>query len=106
MIFEYALEPEMVAAWGSAHNSRFFSREFGLGQGRLVSRYPKNWARKVWDSYQGANQMDRKRLEELLIRLQATMVKRNDYARHMAEKRSAGARPASFQTDTGQNQPR
>jgi hypothetical protein len=78
MIYEYALEPEMVAAWGDRHNHRFFIREFGLGSGRLVSRYPKAWANKVWDSFDGASQMDRKRLEELLVRLKETMVKRKN----------------------------
>jgi hypothetical protein len=79
MIAEYALEPEMVAAWGDRLNHRFFIREFGSGQGRLVSRYPKKWAKKVWESFAGDSEMDRKRLEELLARLQDTMVKRKDY---------------------------
>ncbi|GBE12081.1 MAG TPA: hypothetical protein ENG91_04915 [Desulfobacteraceae bacterium] len=79
MIYEYALEPEMVAAWCDRHNHRFFIREFGLGQGRVVSRYPKTWAKKVWDSFDGTSQVDRKRLEELLVRLKETMVKRRDY---------------------------
>ena len=78
MIYEYALEPEMLSAWGRLHNQRFFLREFGLGQGRLVSRYPKKWARKVWESFGGDNDMDKKRLEELLVRLQETMIKRKD----------------------------
>ena len=79
MIYEYALEPEMVAAWGNRHNHRFFIRAFGLGQGRLVSRYPKSWAKKVWDAFGGSSEMDRKRLEELLVRLKETMVKRKDF---------------------------
>lgn len=78
MIYEYALEPEMVAAWGTLHSSRFFIREFGLSQGRLVSRYPKSWARRVWKAFSGGSDMDRKRLEELLMRLKETMVKRKD----------------------------
>ena len=85
MIFEYALEPEMVAAWGDRNNHRFFLREFGPGQGRLVSRYPKRWARKVWESFGGGSDMDRKRLEELLARLQDTMIKRRDYVWDDAE---------------------
>lgn len=79
MIAEYALEPEMVATWGDRLNHRFFIREFGSGQGRLVSRYPKKWARKVWDAFAGSSEMDRKRLEELLVRLQETMIKRKDF---------------------------
>ena len=79
MIAEYALEPEMVAAWGDRFNHRFFIREFGLGSGRLVSRYPKKWAKKVWRSFAGGSPMERKRLEELLVRLQETMIKRKDF---------------------------
>lgn len=77
MIYEYALEPEMVASWGSLHK-RFFSREFGLGQGRVVSRYPKSWSKMVWDSFAGGSDMDKKRLEELLVRVNDTMVKRKE----------------------------
>lgn len=121
MIYEYALEPEMVAAWGDYHNHRFFLREFGLGSGRLVSRYPKSWAKKVWDSFDGTSQMDRKRLEELLVRLKETMVKRKDpvwddaqeswlenalteHARHhffkIMARNNPGARPEVIAEDT------
>lgn len=79
MIYEYALEPEMVAAWGDRHNHRFFLREFGLGSGRLLSRYPKKWTKKVWDSFPGGSDMDKARLTELLARLQETMIKRNNF---------------------------
>ncbi len=78
MIYEYALEPEMVATWAELHSQPHFKRAFGLGQGRIVSRYPKNWAKMVWDSFSGSNDMDKKRLEELLVRLKETMVKRKD----------------------------
>lgn len=86
MIYEYALEPEMVAAWGDRQAHRFYSREFGLGSGRLVSRYPKKWAKKVWNSFSGSNDMDRKRLEEFLTRLQEIMIKRKGY--HWDEEQS------------------
>ena len=78
MIHEYALEPEMVAAWGSRRNSLFYFREFGLSQGRLVSRYPKNWVKKVWNAYSGGSEMDRKRLEEFLVLMKRSMVKRKN----------------------------
>lgn len=78
MIFEYALEPELVATWGAPHSARFFLRQFGLGQGRLVSRYPKSWDKKVYDSFRGSD-MGKKQLEELLSQLKETMVKRKEY---------------------------
>lgn len=79
MIAEYALEPEMVATWGDRQNHRYFKGKFGSGQGRLVSRYPKKWAKKVWESFAGGSEMEKKRLEELLARLQETMIKRKDF---------------------------
>lgn len=78
MIYEYALEPEMVAQWGSRENYRFFSREFKIGNGRLVSRYPKSWQRKVLDAFNGKTPMERKRLVELLASIKTVMVKRKN----------------------------
>ena len=79
MIFEYALEPEMVAAWCRDHyKCRFFQDHFGVAQGRLVSRYPKKWAKKVWKVSSASDDMDKTRLTELLARLKDTMVKRKD----------------------------
>ena len=79
MIFEYALEPDMVSTWGSLYNSRFFLREFGLSQGRLVSQYPKKWAKKVWESFKEVDHNDKRRLVELLVQIKKTMIKRKDY---------------------------
>ncbi len=79
MIYEYALEPEMVAAWCTDHyKCQFFKNNFGSEQGRLVSRYPKKWARKVWESFTGTSEIERKRLEELLMRLREIMIKRKE----------------------------
>lgn len=78
MIHEYALEPEMVATWGKRENYRFFIRAFDEGKGRRVSRYPKSWAKKVWNAYAGRSDFEKKRLEELLIRITENMVKRKN----------------------------
>lgn len=79
MIYEYAVDPEVASQWGRRENFRFFSRELGLGSGRLVSRYPKKWAKRVWESYSGENDMEKKRLEDLLAHLQTATIKRKDY---------------------------
>ena len=76
MIYEYALEPELVATWTDRHDYRYFVERFGLGQGRIVSRFPKRWARLVWSSFTGASEIERKRLEELVSRLSERMVRR------------------------------
>ncbi len=47
MVYEYALEPELVATWGNRQDFRYFVEKFGLGQPRIVSRYPKPWKRLV-----------------------------------------------------------
>lgn len=44
MIKEFAVEPEVMATW--AHFQSLFE-DFGVGRGRLISRYPKNWAQEV-----------------------------------------------------------
>lgn len=68
----------MVAGWGGLSSLPYLKRAFGLGQGRIVSRYPKNWAKRVWQSFSSDSDMDKKRLEELLVRLNETMIKRKD----------------------------
>ncbi len=78
MIHEYALEPELVATWGNRHDFRYFVEKFGLGQPRIVSRYPKRWKRLVWDAFRDDNELERKRLEELVVRLCEHMVYRKD----------------------------
>jgi hypothetical protein len=78
MIHEYALEPELVATWTDRSTCRYFKESFGLGQGRVVSRYPKRWKRLVWDSFDSTDDFARKRLEELLASLSEQMVQRSD----------------------------
>jgi hypothetical protein len=79
MIHEYALEPELVATWGNRHDYRYFIEKFGLGQPRIVSRFPKRWKRLVWDTFRSDNELERKRMEELLAQLSERMVHRRDY---------------------------
>ncbi len=78
MIHEYALEPELVASWVDHRIGRYFIEKFGLGQPRIVSRYPKRWKRLVWEAFTSDNDVERARMTELLERLSETMVKRRD----------------------------
>lgn len=78
MIYEYALDPELVATWGSAQNYRYFFSKFGFREGRFVSRYPKVWFKKVWDAYDSVDDEDRKRLQDLLIHLKFYMINRKN----------------------------
>jgi hypothetical protein len=79
MVFEYALEPELVATWANRHDFRYFVEKFGLGQPRIVSQYPRRWTRMVWDAFRSHDDIERKRMEELLMRLSETMVRRRGY---------------------------
>jgi len=76
MIHEYALEPELVLTWVDRRVGRYFIEKFGVGQPRIVARYPKQWKKLVWEMFSGGSEIDRKRLEELIERLSETMVKR------------------------------
>ena len=82
MIYEYALEPELVASLTERSEARYFYESFGLGQPRLVSHYPKRWKALVWDAFQksssGSSPVQRKRMEELIERLSEVMVRRRD----------------------------
>jgi hypothetical protein len=77
MIYEYALEPELVASWHSPEDFRFFVDKFGLGRGRIITKFPKGWVKLVWESVAPtAGDMARKRLEELLMRFTERMIRR------------------------------
>lgn len=78
MVHEYALEPELVATWGNRHDFRYFLEKFGLGQPRIVSRYPKRWKRLVWEAFRSDDEFERTRMTELLVRLSERMVHRRN----------------------------
>lgn len=80
MIHEYALEPELVATWSDRHHARYFIEKFGLGQPRIVSRYPKRWKKLVWEAFASENDLERARMAELIERLSQPMVKRHNGA--------------------------
>jgi hypothetical protein len=49
MIKEFALEPEAMASWESF---RYFIEKFGVAHGRVISRFPKDWKRLVYEAAQ------------------------------------------------------
>jgi hypothetical protein len=51
MIYEFALEPELVARWHNRNEYLFFDEKFGLRARRLVAAYPRNWKRLVWEAF-------------------------------------------------------
>lgn len=45
MLFEYAVEPQAIGS--SWKNLRYLIEKFGFDRGRLISRFPKKWEKKV-----------------------------------------------------------
>jgi hypothetical protein len=84
VIHEYALEPELVAGLIERSAARYLAEKFGLGQPRLVSRYPKRWKMLAWEAFQQSHpdctEGQRKVVEELIQRLSEKMVRRIDVA--------------------------
>lgn len=83
MIYEFALDPELVAQWGKRANYRRFMEKFGLDQRRLVSRFPKRWRQLVWRYFEQLENIsweDERRIEELVRHLTNRMTKRHSSA--------------------------
>ncbi|HFD87407.1 MAG TPA: hypothetical protein ENJ35_07010 [Gammaproteobacteria bacterium] len=81
MIYEYGLEPELVATWGNRADFNFFINAFGLGQPRMVSEFPKlkNWRRKVLQALPSTiADLDRERVLELVRTMTERMVTREE----------------------------
>jgi hypothetical protein len=73
MLYEYAVEPTLLNNWG---NFRYFAEKFGVPQGRLLPRYPKHWKRLVYESLSNCGEIERKKIEEGLVRLDDRMLDR------------------------------
>ena len=65
MIYEYALEPELVATWTSPEVIAYYRNSFGADKGRVASRYPKKWSKRVWDAYEKATRGTVREIERL-----------------------------------------
>jgi hypothetical protein len=74
MIYEYALEPALLSNW---KDFRYFTEKFGVPNGRLISRYPGRWKRMVYECLVHCGEIERKRIEEGLLRLDDRLMKRS-----------------------------
>jgi len=52
MIKEFALEPDVLAT--SFRDFSYFIEKFGVAQGRVISRFPKDWKRMVYQAAQAS----------------------------------------------------
>jgi len=71
MLHEFAVEPRLLTNW---KDFRYFVEKFGVPHGRLISRYPKKWKRMVFESLAECGEIERKRIEERLARLDDRMM--------------------------------
>lgn len=79
MIKEYAVEPQALNNW---KDCRYILEKFGFANGRLISRFPKEWERMVYEAWQGLLPKEKSRISELLIRAKKNlMVSNRDYDR-------------------------
>lgn len=73
MIYEFALEPTLLNSW---ERFRYLTEKFGVQHGRLISRYPKRWKALVYEALGACSEIDKKRIEERLVRLDNRMIRR------------------------------
>lgn len=73
MLKEYALQPSVVSSWTRC---RFLMDKFGYGRGRVISRYPKKWTKMAYESLSSLDPVEKKRIEEGLIRLKKALYPR------------------------------
>ena len=77
MLAEYALDPELLSNW---KDFRFFVSQFGASQGRLISRFPKQWKELVKEAAKDAKEVEFLRIVEALERIGRSMLIRDyDY---------------------------
>jgi hypothetical protein len=75
MLYEYALEPALLNNW---KDFRYFTEKFGVSRGRMISRYPRRWKQLVYESLSNCGEIERKRIEEGLSRLDDRLLARQN----------------------------
>lgn len=66
MIQEYALDPALLNSW---ERVRYYCEQFGFEKGRMISLFPKEWKKMVRMGTPNIGERERKRIEELLLRM-------------------------------------
>jgi hypothetical protein len=81
MVYEFALEPELVARWYDRKEYLFFDEKFGVRPRRIVSTYPKTWKKLVWEAFRRGPSSDdqnaQMRITELIQQLWQNSVRRH-----------------------------
>lgn len=79
MIYEFAVDPVVVATWYRRELGRFFAREFGVGTPRIMSRFPQSWKTRVWEEFRrsgNCTDLNERRMTAILKDVSAKMIKR------------------------------
>lgn len=80
MIYEFALDPALVATWHDRLEYLYFEEKFGVQSRRITSTHPKNWKKQVWDSFgdggSPTGDIAKKRLEVVLSDILSVTIKR------------------------------
>jgi len=66
MFHEYALDPSTLRCWA---DFRYLIDQFGMSQGRLISKFPSKWKKVVYDACSGIAPVERSKIEEGLRRI-------------------------------------
>jgi hypothetical protein len=70
MFHEFALDPEVLRTWPAF---RYLIDQFGMSQGRLISRFPARWKKAVYAACEGIPPLDRSRIEVGLSRIDSKL---------------------------------
>ena len=77
MLKEFALDPELLSNW---KDFRFFASQFGVSQGRVISRFPGDWQERVKRAAGNAKEVEFLKIVEALLRIESSMFIRDfDY---------------------------
>lgn len=74
MLHEFALEPDVLSNWQSF---RYLVEKFGVPHGRMISRFPAEWKRLVYEACHRCRDIERKRIEESLRNINDKLLRSN-----------------------------
>lgn len=70
MIHEFAVDPALLNNW---ERFRYLTEKFGVCHGRLISKFPKRWKAMVYDGLESVGEIERKKIEICLQRIDEKM---------------------------------
>jgi len=81
MIREYAIEPKALNNW---KDCRYILEKFGFVNGRLISKFPKEWVKLVYSECSELLPKEKKRTSEFLLRAKKHLIAANrNYNRNL-----------------------